>query len=46
MPPEKLDLLQGTLDLLGRIAGVPLGLLVSDQIYLPEVNVYRANASR
>lgn len=34
------------LDLLGRIAGVPLGLLISDRIHNPEVNVYRANGER
>jgi L-alanine-DL-glutamate epimerase-like enolase superfamily enzyme len=34
------------LDLLGRIAGLPLGLLISDQIYNPAVKVYRANGER
>ncbi len=34
------------LDLLGRVAGLPMGLLVSDRIYHPEVHVYRANGER
>jgi L-alanine-DL-glutamate epimerase-like enolase superfamily enzyme len=34
------------LDLLGRIAGLPLGLLISDRIYNPAVKVYRANGER
>jgi len=34
------------LDLLGRIAGLPLGLLISDRIYNPVVKVYRANGER
>ncbi len=34
------------LDLLGRIAHLPLGLLISDQIYHPTVKVYRANGER
>lgn len=34
------------LDLLGRIANKPLGLLISDKIYNPIVKVYRANGER
>ena len=34
------------LDLLGRIASKPLGLLISDRIYNPMVKVYRANGER
>ena len=34
------------LDLLGRIAKLPLGLLISDKIYNPMVKVYRANGER
>ena len=34
------------LDLLGRIANKPLGLLISDKIYNPTVKVYRANGER
>ncbi|MGH8017577.1 MAG: mandelate racemase/muconate lactonizing enzyme family protein, partial [Opitutaceae bacterium] len=34
------------LDMLGRIAGLPMGLLISDRIYHPEVHVYRANGER
>jgi L-alanine-DL-glutamate epimerase-like enolase superfamily enzyme len=34
------------LDMLGRIANKPLGLLVSDVIHNPKVSVYRANGER
>lgn len=34
------------LDLLGRIANKPLGLLISDKIYNPIVKVYQANGER
>jgi L-alanine-DL-glutamate epimerase-like enolase superfamily enzyme len=34
------------LDLLGRIAGLPLGLLIGDRIHHREVQVYRANSER
>jgi L-alanine-DL-glutamate epimerase-like enolase superfamily enzyme len=34
------------LDMLGRIANKPLGLLISDQIYHPTVKVYQANGER
>jgi L-alanine-DL-glutamate epimerase-like enolase superfamily enzyme len=34
------------LDMLGRIANQPLGLLISDKIYNPIVKVYRANGER
>lgn len=34
------------LDLLGRIAGRPLGLLLGDRIHHPTVRVYRANGER
>jgi len=34
------------LDMLGRIAKLPLGLLISDRIYNPTVDVYRANGER
>jgi L-alanine-DL-glutamate epimerase-like enolase superfamily enzyme len=34
------------LDMLGRIANKPMGLLVSDKIYNPKVMVYRANGER
>lgn len=34
------------LDLLGRIADLPLGLLISDRIHNPVVKVYRANGER
>ena len=34
------------LDLLGRIARLPLGLLLSDRIHNPTVKVYRANGER
>ena len=34
------------LDLLGRIANQPMGLLISDRIYNPTVKVYRANGER
>jgi L-alanine-DL-glutamate epimerase-like enolase superfamily enzyme len=34
------------LDMLGRIANKPLGLLISDKIYNPTVSVYRANGER
>lgn len=34
------------LDMLGRIANVPLGLLISDRIHHPVVKVYRANGER
>ena len=34
------------LDMLGRIANKPLGLLISDKIYNPIVKVYRANGER
>ena len=34
------------LDLLGRIAQLPLGLLISDEIYNPIVKVYQANGER
>jgi L-alanine-DL-glutamate epimerase-like enolase superfamily enzyme len=34
------------LDLLGRIAKLPLGLLISDRIYNPTVKVYQANGER
>src|SRR5688572_7905798 len=34
------------LDLLGRIAQLPLGLLISDKIHHPHVKVYRANGER
>lgn len=34
------------LDMLGRIAKKPLGLLISDKIYNPIVKVYRANGER
>ena len=34
------------LDLLGRIANQPLGLLIGEKIYNPKVSVYRANGER
>src|SRR5215213_6524407 len=34
------------LDMLGRIANKPMGLLVSDVIHNPKVSVYRANGER
>ncbi|MEO5961475.1 MAG: mandelate racemase/muconate lactonizing enzyme family protein [Opitutaceae bacterium] len=34
------------LDLLGRIANKPMGLLIADKIYNPAVSVYRANGER
>jgi L-alanine-DL-glutamate epimerase-like enolase superfamily enzyme len=34
------------LDMLGRIANKPLGLLISDKIYNPIVKVYQANGER
>jgi len=34
------------LDMLGRIANKPLGLLISDKIYNPIVKIYRANGER
>jgi L-alanine-DL-glutamate epimerase-like enolase superfamily enzyme len=34
------------LDMLGRIAKKPMGLLISDRIYNPMVKVYRANGER
>lgn len=34
------------LDLLGRIANQPMGLLISDRLYHDKVNVYRANGER
>ncbi len=34
------------LDMLGRIATKPIGLLISDKIYNPIVNVYQANGER
>ena len=34
------------LDLLGRIAGLPMGLLIADRVHHPVVNVYRANGER
>lgn len=34
------------LDMLGRIANKPLGLLISDKIYNPKVKVYQANGER
>ena len=34
------------LDMLGRIAKKPLGLLIGDKIYNPTVSVYRANGER
>jgi L-alanine-DL-glutamate epimerase-like enolase superfamily enzyme len=34
------------LDMLGRIANKPLGLLISDKIHNPIVKVYRANGER
>ena len=34
------------LDMLGRIAGKPLGLLISDTIHNPVVKVYQANGER
>lgn len=34
------------LDLLGRIAKLPLGLLISDHIHQPAIDVYRANSER
>lgn len=34
------------LDLLGRIANKPMGLLIGDKIYNPTVPVYRANGER
>ncbi|HUR58252.1 MAG TPA: mandelate racemase/muconate lactonizing enzyme family protein [Opitutaceae bacterium] len=34
------------LDMLGRMAKQPLGLLISDRIHNPRVNVYRANGER
>ena len=34
------------LDMLGRIANKPMGLLISDKIYNPKVKVYRANGER
>lgn len=34
------------LDMLGRIANKPLGLLISDRIHTPVVHVYRANGER
>lgn len=34
------------LDMLGRIAKLPMGLLIADKVYNPTVNVYRANGER
>ncbi len=34
------------LDMLGRIANKPMGLLIADKIYNPTVQVYRANGER
>jgi L-alanine-DL-glutamate epimerase-like enolase superfamily enzyme len=34
------------LDMLGRIAKKPMGLLIGDKIYNPTVSVYRANGER
>ncbi len=34
------------LDMLGRMANLPMGLLISDKIYNPEINLYQANSER
>ncbi len=34
------------LDMLGRIAKLPMGLLIADKVYNPTVSVYRANGER
>lgn len=34
------------LDLLGKVAGRPIGELISDRIHLPEIPVYQANNNR